>query len=114
MKKKSYMSTNALIRKRDAQLRKLADIGPVQRGSLCMAQRGNHVAHQITVSVKGKTNTVYVPLEKVKEVKEWMKNYRKAQEIMEKISRLNMAIIHRYVPENQDADKRRSSRPKHQ
>jgi hypothetical protein len=110
MKKKSYPSTETLIRRRDAWLRKLANIGPMQRGSLCTAQRGNHVAHQVTVSVKGKTRTVYVPTDKVKEVKAWIKNYRKAQEIIEKISILNMAIIHCYVPENQDADKRRSSR----
>ena len=112
MRKRRNISTDTLIRRRDAWLRKLAHIGPMQRGSLCTAQRGNHVAHQVTVSVKGKTRTVYVPQDKVKEVKEWINNYRKAQEIIEKISILNMAIIHRYVPENQDADKRRSNRTK--
>ena len=60
MKQKRTASINTLIRRREAWMKKLAQLGPVVRGSLCTAQRGNHTAHQLTVSVKGKTHTVYV------------------------------------------------------
>ena len=40
---------------------KMAQVGPIVRGSRVTARRGNHVAHQLTVSIQG-THTVYVPL----------------------------------------------------
>jgi len=97
--------TPGLIRKRDAWLRKLASIGPMTRGSLCTARRGGHVAHQLTVSVGGKTHTVYVPVDMVEEVRTWIRNHRQLREILKKVSKLNMAIIHRHVPESQAGGK---------
>ena len=99
MKPKFQPSVNVLTRRRDAWLKKLAKVGPPLRGSLCTVQRGNHIAHQLTTSVKGKTHTVYVPIEKVEEVKEWIRNYKETQRILKELSILNMALIHRHVPE---------------
>ena len=105
--KKSYQPpANVLRKRRDAWVKKLADVGPVLRGSLVTAQRGNHTAHQLTVSIKGKTHTVYVPPDMVKEVTEWIRNYKRTQVIMEKISTLSMALIHRHGPESRAAAKR--------
>lgn len=111
MKRKSRPSTARLIRKRDALMKRLADAGPVLRGSLVTAQRGNHTAHQLTVSVRGKTRTVYVPVGMVAEVKQWTKNYRQMHRLLEEISKLNMAIIHCHVPEGR-GDARRSATSK--
>ena len=61
MKRKTYTSSTRLMRKREAWLKKLADLGPVMRGSLVTAQRGNHTAHQLTVSVEGKTKRCLHP-----------------------------------------------------
>ena len=105
MKRKIRTSSARLIRKREAGLKKLADVGPMVRGSLVTAQRGNHVAHQLTVSVKSKTHTVYVPINMVEEVKEWINNYRRMQRIIKEVSKLSMAIVHRRVPESQGAGK---------
>jgi hypothetical protein len=99
MKHISRVSTARLIQRRDAWLKKLGELGPMTRGSLVTAQRGNHIAHQLTVSVQGKTHTVYVPKDMVEEVKEWIRNHRRLQRILKEISKLNMAIIHRHVPE---------------
>ena len=99
MTRKSQPSMTRLIQRRDAWLKKLGDLGPMTRGSLVTARRGNHIAHQLTVSVKGKTHTVYVPKDMVEEVKEWIKNHRRMQRILKEVSKLNMAIIHRHVPE---------------
>ena len=105
MKRSIHSSSTRLIRKREAWLKKLADVGPIVRGSLVTAQRGNHVAHQLTVSVEGKTHTVYVPMDMVEEVKEWIKNYRRMPRIVKEVAKLSMAIIHRHVPESQGAGK---------
>jgi len=51
MEHKRQVSTNTLIRRRDGWLKKLAEVGPMVRGSMVTAQKGNHVAHQLTVSV---------------------------------------------------------------
>jgi len=109
MARTSYVSTVRLIQRRDAWLKKLGQLGPMARGSLVTAKRGNHIAHQLTVSVKGKTHTVYVPKDMVEEVREWTKNHRRLQRILTEISKLNMAIIHRHVPEGR-GDARRSAR----
>ncbi len=103
-------SVRVLEKRRLNWQKKLAELGPCMRGSLCTAKRGNHVAHQLTVSVKGKTHTVYVPLDMVEEVNEWIKNYRRAQRIMEEISKLSMAIIHCHVPERRGDARRRENR----
>ena len=112
MKHRTRISTEKLIQRRDAWLKKLGDLGPMTRGSLVTAQRGNHLAHQLTVSVRGKTHTVYVPKDMVKEVKEWIQNHRRLQRILKEVSKLNMAIIHRHVPEGRgDARKSEKRRP---
>jgi hypothetical protein len=110
MKQKSRVSTTRLIQRRDAWLKKLGELGPMTRGSLVTAKRGNHVAHQLTVSVQGKTHTVYVPKDMTEEVKEWIKNHRRLQRILKEVSKLNMAIIHRHIPESRGAVKKSTSR----
>ena len=112
MKRPSRVSTPKLIQRRDAWLKKLGELGPMTRGSLVTAKRGGHTAHQLTVSVQGKTHTVYVPKDMVEEVKEWIKNHRRMQRILKEVSKLNMAIIHRHVPEGRgDARKREKPHP---
>jgi hypothetical protein len=96
--------------RRDACLKKLANIGPPVRGSLCAVKRGNAVAHQLTVSVKGKTHTVYVPVDRVEEVREWIHNHKMLQKWLVEISKLNMAILHAHVPEKRRDAARKSGR----
>ena len=103
----SHVSTAKLVQRRDAWMKKLVELGPFTRGSLVTARRGNHIAHQLTVSVKGKTHTVYVPKSMIKEVREWISNYRRLQRIIKEVSKLDMALIHRHIPESRD-DARRS------
>lgn len=100
MQPKRTASTARLVKRRDAWLAKLGQLGPMTRGSLVTARRGNHIAHQLTVSVAGKTHTVYVPPGMVTEVSEWIANRRRMERILKEVSKLNMAIIHRHVPES--------------
>jgi len=110
MTPKTREITARLIQRRDAWLKKLAELGPMTRGSLVTARRGNHIAHQLTVSVRGKTHTVYIPKDMIKEVKEWTKNHRRLQRILKEVSKLNMAIIHRHVAEGRGDARRRDKR----
>ena len=105
------VSAARLVQRRDAWLKKLGQLGPMTRGSLVTARRGNHIAHQLTVSIQGKTHTVYVPPAMVPEVREWIANHKRMQRILKEVSILNMAIIHRHVPENQGAGKGRPDGP---
>jgi hypothetical protein len=109
MARTKHVSTARLIQRRDTWLKKLGELGPMTRGSLVSAKRGNHTAHQLTVSVKGKTHTVYVPKEMVEEVREWTQNHKRLQRILKEVSKLNMAIIHRHVPENRADGRRKGS-----
>jgi len=104
-------TTRVLTQRRDAWMNKLAEVGPSLRGSLCAVQRGKAIAHQLTVSVNGKTHTVYVPVDKVDEVEQWIKNYKRTQRILKEISKLNMAIIHRHVTEKKNKAKAQKPTP---
>ncbi len=68
MKAARSPSVRTLEPRRDAWIRKLAEVGPLTRGSRVTARRGGHLAHQLTVSVKGKTRTVYVPADALGEI----------------------------------------------
>ena len=107
MLKKSKISTTRLIKRRDSWMKKLSELGPFTRGSLVSAKRGNHIARQLTVSVEGKTHTVYIPKEMVEEVEQWIKNYRRLQRIIKEVSKLDMAIIHNKIPESRAAVRRK-------
>ncbi len=108
MKTTPLPSSARLAKRRDAAMKTLAHLGPILRGSLVTARRGNHTAYQLTTSVQGKTHTVYVPAGMLKEVQAWIRNYKQMQDMIKTISKLNMLIIHRYLPENPDADNRRN------
>jgi len=114
MQYKTQISTAKLIQRRDAWLKKLSELGPMTRGSLVTARRGGHIAHQLTVSVNSKTHTVYVPKDMIEEVKEWIKNHRRMQRILKEVSKLNMAIIHRHIPESRGGVKSRKKGNQHQ
>ena len=112
MPPKRSVSTARLTQRRDAWLSKLGQLGPMTRGSLVIARRGNHIAHQLTVSVEGKTHTVYVPPGMVAEVREWIANRKRMERILKEVSKLNMAIIHRHVPESRGGGSARARSPK--
>lgn len=110
MPRMNRTSNAKLVERRERWMKKLAELGPFTRGSLVTAQRGNHTAHQLTVSVQGKTHTVYVPRGMVGEVREWIDNHHRLQRIIKEISKVNMAIIHRHIPESRGGDRTRESR----
>lgn len=113
-------SPRVLKNRRNAKLKKLAEVGPLVTGSLVKIQRkcGNkncrcakgegHPAHILTMTVKGKTKSVYVPVDLVDEVREWVQNHKRLKTLIRDISNLSLAIIHGYVAAGRGAGKKKS------
>ena len=99
-----------LIRRmRDARVKRMARMDPVMAGSLvqiakhcgragCHCQKGEkHLGWYLTRSVKGKTQTTYVPLEMLEEVQGWIQEHHRLKELIAEISELNRALIRTHV-----------------
>jgi len=95
----------------DKRQEKLAQLGqdrPFVAGSLNRverkdSQRRTSVYHLLTFKEAGKTRSVYVPKDMVKEVKRWIHNCRRIKKLLADTSTLSIAIIQKYVPEKRAA-----------
>ena len=90
---------NRFVTRREAYLRQIAHIGPFIEGTLVKLPRKDcrHVAHRLTFKVKGKTRSVYVPLDRVKDVEAWMKEYRRLKELIRSVTRASLGELHNHV-----------------
>ena len=105
--KPTSIVANRHTTRRAAVLRQLAQTGPFLVGHLCQfkrpgcAQPGWH----LTFKQKGKTRTVYVPMDLVAEVKSWTQNYKHLKKLLREVSRQSLELIRGHVA-NQRAAKR--------
>ena len=68
----------------------------------CRCQRGEkHVGNYITYKEKGKTRTVYVPLELVEDVRAWVEEHRRLKTLLRECSQLSVALIRKHVQDRQ-------------
>ena len=90
---------NRFVTRREALLRQMACIGPFVEGTLVKLQRKDcrHVAHRLTFKVQGKTCTVYVPLDRVKDVEAWTKEYRRLKELIRSVTRASLGELRNHV-----------------
>ena len=65
-----------------------------------------HHGHQLTYKVRGKTRTVYVPVDFTEEVRAWIDEYRRLKCLIQEISQLTLALVRSHVRER----KRRQGR----
>jgi len=103
------LSIGVLQARRDARLKELAGIGPVLEGSLarigvrcgnpnCRCARGQkHTAHILKRQVRGKTQSLYVPVDRVEEARRWVDEYRRARKLLSEVSELNRTILRAHV-----------------
>jgi hypothetical protein len=98
---------NRFTQRRQARLKEMARLGPFVEGSLIGVQhpRCKHVAWRLTFKVKGRTRTVYVPVDLAAEVKQWTQEYRRLKKLIREVTRNSLALIHGHV-----ADRRAASR----
>jgi len=88
-------------------LKQIAQMGPFVEGSLCEYKRwpgSKSSSWRLTYKVKGKTQTVYVPVGMVEEVRKWTKEYRRLKELIRKETKQSLALIHRYAASRRGAD----------
>ena len=88
----------SLETKRQQMLARLGQDRPFVAGSLNRVERKDKqerttIYHLLTFKEAGKTRSIYVPKEMLKEVTRWIQNYR----------RLSVSIIQQYVPEKRAA-----------
>lgn len=97
--KSASTRTSRHHQRREACLRQLAQVGVFVEGSLCKVTRPGRKAAswQLTHKQDGKTRTVYVPLELVPEVQQWVKEYRHLKQLMQRLSHQSLRIIQRHV-----------------
>jgi hypothetical protein len=99
-----------LLRRRiDARVKQLAADKPVLAASLveiarkcgrktCRCEKGEkHVGQYLTFKEAGKTRTVYVPVDMVEEVKEWIQEHHRIKALDKEISQLCVALIRGHV-----------------
>jgi len=94
-----------------ARVKKLAARGPVLQASLvqiakhcgregCRCQRGHkHVGNYLTFKEAGKTRTVYVPLDLVEDVRQWIAETRRLKTLIRESSELAVALVAGHVRE---------------
>jgi hypothetical protein len=73
----------------------------------CRCTRGQkHRLHQVTYKVRGKTHSVYVPVDFTEEVRSWIEEHRRLKRLLQEISHLALALVRRHAQER----KRRQGR----
>jgi len=105
-------STDTLLRRRQDLVRQLAELEPlVLRGSLierykrcghagckCQQTRGHGPKYYLSISqAGGHPEMDYVPEEQVQQVADYLKNFQKVRQLLEKICNLNRQLLRRRV-----------------
>jgi hypothetical protein len=73
----------------------------------CRCARGQkHPGHYLTWKVKGQTQTAYVPVDLLPQVKQWTQEHRRLKQLVQQITQLALALIQSHVT----ARRRRSAR----
>jgi hypothetical protein len=99
--------TNRHTTLRAAALGRIAQTEPFLEGPLCPVKRPGcrKSGWHLTFKQKGKTRTVYVPMDLVAEVKSWTQNYKRLKKLIREVSRHSLGLIHGHVA-NRRAAKR--------
>ena len=64
----------------------------------CRCARGyKHPGHYLTWKVKAKTQTAYVPVDLVPQVKLWTQEHRRLKQLVHQITQLSLALIQTHV-----------------
>ncbi len=90
---------NRFEKRRIAYLKQIKAIGPFVEGTLVRIPHPScaHVAHRLTFKVKGKTRTVYIPVDLVDEAIQWTQNYRRLKKLIRAVTTQSLAILHHHV-----------------
>jgi hypothetical protein len=87
------------VTRREATLRQIARIRAFIEGTLVKVPRKDcrHVAHRLTFKVKGKTHAVYVPLDRVQDVEQWTREYKRLKKLIRAVTRASLGELRHHV-----------------
>ena len=113
---KTDTSIKTLKKRRMAKLDGLSQCGPFVAGSLNRVERKDKhgkvtVYYLLTFKEEGKTRSIYVPKDMVKELRSWIRNYRTLKKKMADVSTMSISIIRNFVSEKRDAAGKNPKRP---
>ena len=113
-------NSETVKRKLRCKLKALGKTQPFIAGSLVKIQRqcGNpncrcaqggpkHPAHLLTTKVKGKTRSIYVPVDQVEEVRQWCEHYRALKAEIKSVCECCEQLIRLHVTEKRAAARAR-------
>ena len=105
--KSKLTRSNRHSQARALALRKIAQVGPFLEGALCQFQRPGcaQPGWHLTFKQKGRTRTVYVPMDLVGEVTSWTRTYKQLKKLIRQVTRHSLGLIRGHVA-NQRAAKR--------
>ena len=63
------------------------------------AEGEKHHGHQLTYKVRGKTRTVYVPVDLTEEVRAWIDEHRRLKRLLQEMSQLTLALVRSHARE---------------
>ena len=97
--KDTQIPKNRFVTRREAVLRQIAGIGPFIEGTLVKLPRKDcrHVAHRLTFKVQGKTRAVYVPLDRVKDVEAWTREYKRLKQLIRSVTEATLGELRNHV-----------------
>ena len=101
---------NRHTRARQAALRQIAQLGPFIEGSLSPFKRPGCTkpGWHLTFKQRGRTRTLYVPMELVATVKQWTLNYRHLKHLTRQVTRHSRALIGGHVANRRAANRSRA------
>ena len=81
----------------------LATITKVCGNPSCHCHRGGdkHPACHVTYKVRGKTHTIYVPVDFTEEVRSWIEEHRRLKRLLQEITQLSLALVRSHAQEQQ-------------
>ena len=85
--------------RREALLRQIGGIGPFIEGTLVKLPRKDcrHVAHRLTFKVQVKTRAVYVPLDRVRDVEQWTRQYKRLKRLVRSVTEVSLQELRNHV-----------------
>jgi hypothetical protein len=101
---------NRHAKARDLARRQLAQSGPFLEGNLCQFKRPgcSTPGWHLTFKQKGRTRTVYVPMDLVGEVKTWTRNYKLLKKQIRQVTRHSLALVRGHVANQRAANRSRA------
>jgi len=101
---KNQPSMKTIKKRRQTKLDKLGLCGPFVTGSLNRVEKKDKhakvtVYYLLTFKEEGKTRSVYVPKDMVKEVRQWVRNYQKLKKAIAEVSTDSITVIRSFVQE---------------